>query len=143
MKIRHSYLLILLFVIITFIPNACTELGTDIQDRINDFAGGLNNSDRSTINANFDQAETKDLPSMSSAWWASNFPPPPDSDHQYRITLIDYSNPSDVVAAITGPPAFNSFTGVPVSAVFVMSKEGPDWFIEQLYLGGSSTPVIQ
>ena len=127
---------------LALVLDACSMLGTDIMDRINSFATGLNNSDRSTINANFDQALTMELPTMTAAWWTVNFPAPPDSNHQYSISLIDYSSPSNVVATISGPPAFSA-TASPVGAVFVMTKEGPDWFIEQLYLGGSSTPFIQ
>jgi hypothetical protein len=68
---------------------------------------------------------------------------PPDADQLYVASLIDYSNPSNVVATIMGPPAFTSDTGVPLNAVFVMSKEGADWYIQKLYLNGSSTPIIQ
>ncbi|HVP18916.1 MAG TPA: hypothetical protein VMU36_07950 [Spirochaetia bacterium] len=128
---------------IAVILDACTLLGTDIMDRINAFSTGLNNPDRSAINANFDQTRTQNLSSMTTAWWSTNFPVPPDTNHPYIITLIDYSNPSSVTAAIMGPPAFNGGTGLPINAVFVMSLEGPDWFIEKLYLNGSSTPIIQ
>jgi len=123
--------------------DACSLLGTDIMDRINSFATDLNNSDRSAINANFDQALTQDLPSMTAAWWSSNFPVPPDSNHLYSISLLDYSDPANVVATIMGPPAFNGGTESPINAVFVMSKEGADWYIEKLYLNGSATPIIQ
>ncbi len=121
----------------------CTFLGTDIHERIDLFIGGLNNSDRSAINSNFDQFQTQNLASMTTAWWDAFFPVPPDADHQYFVSLLDYSNPSNVVATIMGPPAFISGTGVPLNAVFVMSKEGSDWYIQKLYLNGSSTPIIQ
>ncbi len=129
--------------VLVLVLDACHLLGTDVMDRVNSFASGLNNPDRSSINANFDQTLTQDLPTMTATWWTANFPVPPDADHQYSVALLDYSNPSNVVATISGPPAFNSFSGMPVSAVFVMSAEGPDWFIEKLSLGGSSTPIIQ
>jgi hypothetical protein len=107
------------------------------------FMTTLNSSDRSTINSNFDQSLTTNLPTMDAAWWSANFPVPPDADHNYGITLLDYSDPANVVATIMGPPAFNSFTGAPRNAVLVMSKAGVDWFIERLYLDGSSIPLIQ
>ncbi len=122
---------------------SCTLLGTDVMDRINSFAAGLNNPDRSTINANFDQALTQNLSVMTTAWWGANFPVPPDTDHLYSIALLDYVDPSNVIATIAGPPAFNSSTGAAINAVFVMSKEGPDWFIQKLYLNGSAAPIIQ
>jgi len=121
----------------------CSFLGTDIQERINSFVSGLNNPDRSAINGNFDQSLTKDLPTMTETWWATFFPVPPDADHQYFISLLDYSNPANVTATIMGPPAFTNDAGVPLNAVFVMNKEGDDWYIEKMYLNGNSTPIIQ
>jgi hypothetical protein len=121
----------------------CNQLGVDIQDRLSMFVSELNATNRSTINAQFDQSLTQDLPLMTATWWNTNFPLPLDSDHLYGITLLDYSDPTNVVATISGPPAFNMDTGLPRNAVFVMSKEGIDWFIEQLYLDGSSTALIR
>ena len=106
-------------------------------------AATLSSLDRSTINANFDQSLTVDLSTMNAAWWSTNFPVPPSTDYNYGITLLDYSNPSNVVATIMGPPAFNSDTGIPRNAVFVMSREGLDWYIEQVYLDGSAVPIIK
>lgn len=143
MKIFRVSALVSASIVLALVVDACTLLGTDIMDRINSFASGLNNPDRSTINANFDQTLTQDLPSMTVAWWSSNFPVPPDANHLYAITLLDYSNPKNVVATIMGPPAFNSGSGVPVNAVFVMSQEGMNWFIEKISLNGSATPIIQ
>ena len=142
MKIRYVSLLIVLFAALAFILDACNLLDTDLMDRINLFANGLNSSDRSSINANFDPSLTQSLGAMNAAWWASNFPVPPDANHLYSISLIDYSNPANVTATITGPPAFNGGTGLAVNAVFVMSKEGENWFIEKLFLNGSTTPLI-
>jgi hypothetical protein len=130
----------ILLMTLVLILSACSMLGTDIMDRINMFASSLN-SDRSTINSNFDQGMTQLLPTMTTAWWAANFPPP-DANHLYSVALSDYADPSNVVATISGPPLFNGGTGLPVNAVFVMSREGADWFIEQLFLNGSSTPII-
>jgi hypothetical protein len=121
----------------------CGPFGLDIHDRISIFAAELNASDRSSLNSNFDPALTQNLPTMDATWWNTNFPAPPDTDHAYGITLLDYSDPANVVAAIRGPPAFNLNTGVPVNAVFVMSKTGADWFIERLYLNGSAVALIQ
>jgi hypothetical protein len=129
--------------LLVFALGSCGIAGVDIRDRLAMFATTLNSTDRSAINANFDQARTQYLPLMNSAFWNTNFPAPPDSDHLYGITLLDYSNPSQVVATIMGPPGFNLNTGVPRNAVFVMSKEGLDWFIQQLYLDGSSTALIK
>ena len=142
MKTRHVLLLIVLFASMALIFDACNLLNTDIMDRINMFANGLNNPDRSSINANFDSALTQNLAAMNTAWWAGNFPVPPDSNHLYAISLIDYSNPANVIATIAGPPSFNGATGLAVNAVFVMSKEGQDWFIEKLFLNGSASPLI-
>jgi hypothetical protein len=122
---------------------SCSELGIDIQDRLSMFVSLLNATDRSSINSQFDQSLTQDLPIMNAAWWNTSFPSPLDANHLYSLTLLDYSNPANVVATIMGPPAFNSDTGLPQNAVFVMSKEGIDWFIEQLYLDGSSTALIR
>jgi len=143
MKAQRILFLALLAGGLVLMLDACSLLGTDIMDRVNSFATDLNNSDRSSINANFDQTLTQDLPMMTPAWWSSNFPVPPDSNHLYSVSLLDYSNPANVVATIVGPPAFNGGTGLPVNAVFVMSKEAADWFIEKLYLNGSGTPVVQ
>ena len=143
MSVRRIFFLTFATAALAFILGSCSLLGTDMMGRVNTFAGGLNNPDRSTINANFDQGLTQNLSSMTTAWWAANFPVPPDANHLYSISLIDYSNPSNVVATIMGPPAFNSFTGLPINAVFVLSFEGTDWYIEKVYLNGSSTPIIQ
>jgi hypothetical protein len=117
--------------------------GIDVHDRVSLFINQLNAADRSTINAHFDQALTLNLPLMDSAWWNTNFPSPPDAAHLYSITLFDYSDPANVVAAITGPPAFNSNTGVPRNAVLVMSRAGTDVFIEKLFLDLSGTALIE
>jgi hypothetical protein len=121
----------------------CTPFGIDVHDRISLFAKVLNAEDRSTINEQFDQSATQNLSTMDATWWDINFPSPPDTDHAYSITLLDYSEPTAVVAVIRGPPAFNSNTGAPVNAVFAMTQEGSDWFIWQIYLNGNSTPLIQ
>lgn len=143
MKAPRILCLIVMSICIAVSLGTCTLLGTDIHERIDLFIAGLNNSDRSAINSNFDQSLTQNLPTMTPAWWGAFFPVPPDADHLYFASLIDYSNPSNVVATIMGPPAFTSDTGVPLNAVFVMSKEGADWYIQKLYLNGSSTPIIQ
>jgi hypothetical protein len=129
--------------LLVFVLGSCSIAGVDIRDRLAMFATTLNSTDRSAINSDFDQSRTQDLPLMNAAFWNTNFPPPPDSDHLYGITLLMYSDPTNVVATIMGPPAFNLYTGVPRNAVFVMSKEGLDWFIQQLYLDGSSTALIK
>jgi hypothetical protein len=121
----------------------CTPYGIDIHDRLSLFATVLNAADRSAINDQFDQSATQNLPAMDATWWDNNFPSPPDSDHAYSITLLDYSAPTGVVALIRGPPAFNSNTGAPVNAVFAMTQVGSDWFIWQVSLNGSSTPLIK
>jgi hypothetical protein len=120
----------------------CSPIGVDIYDRLSLFIVNLNAADRSTINSHFDQALTLDLPLMDAAWWTANFPSPPDGDHAYSITIYDYADPAGVHAVIMGPPAFNSYTGLPRNAVLVMSRVGTDWFIEQLYLDMSSTALI-
>lgn len=122
---------------------SCAIAGVDTHDRIALLAATLNSSDRSTINANFDQSLTVDLPTMNAAWWSANFPLPPSTDYNYGITLLDYSNPSNVIATIMGPPAFNSNTGIPRNAVLVMSREGLDWYIEQVYMDGSTVALIK
>jgi len=122
---------------------SCAIAGTDTHDRISAFVSTLNSSNRSAINANFDQALTANLPTMDATWWSTNFPLPPDSDHNYGITLLDYSDPANVVATFMGPPAFNANTGTPRNAVLVMSREGLDWFIEQMYLDGNAVPLIK
>ena len=122
---------------------SCAIAGIDTHDRLRMFVTTLNSADRSTINTNFDQSLTTSLPTMDAAFWSTNFPPPPDSDHLYGITLLDYSDPTNVVATIMGPPAFNGNTGAPRNAVLVMSREGLDWYVEQLYLDGSSTALIK
>ena len=82
------------------------------MDRVNSFASGLNNPDRSSINANFDQTLTQDLPTLTATWWTANFPGPAgNADHQYSVALLDYSNPSNVVATISGPPGFQLLLG--------------------------------
>ncbi len=124
--------------------DGCTPLtGIDIHDRLSLFINELNAADRSAINSHFDQALTQDLPLMDAAWWNANFPVPPDDAHAYAITLFDYVDPSNVVASIMGPPAFNSNTGLPRNAVFVMSREGADMFIQQLFLDLSSIALIR
>jgi hypothetical protein len=121
----------------------CSLLGVDIQDRLSLFMTTLNAADRSAINAQFDQSLTQNLPLMDATWWNTNFPSPPDTDHLYTITILDFSDPTNVIANIMGPPVFNSNTGTPRNAVLVMSKVGTDWFIQQLYLDLSATALIR
>lgn len=130
-------------VFLLLLLGGCSLLGIDIHDRISMFISALNAADRSTINAQFDQSLTQNLPLMDATWWNTNFPLPLDTDHLYSITLLDYSDPANVLASMMGPPAFNSNTAVPRNAVLVMSREGPDWFIEQLYFDMSSTALIR
>jgi len=132
-----------LIAFVVLLLGSCSIAGIDRHDRLAMFVRTLNSSDRSTINANFDQSLTANLPLMDAAWWSAYFPGPLDSDHSYGITLLDYSDPSNVVATIMGPPAFNLNNGYPRNAVLVMSREGLDWFIEQLYLDGSTTALIK
>jgi len=116
---------------------SCKIAGVDIHDRMEAFAVVLNAADRSAINSNFDQSLTQDLQGlpMDAAFWNANFPSPPDTDHQYTITLLDYADPANVSALIMGPPVFNSNTGTARTARFVMSRVGLDWFIRELDLG--------
>ncbi len=122
---------------------SCAMLGVDIRQRLEVFVTGLNAADRSTINANFDQALTQDLPTMDATFWSNNFPVPPDSDHLYAMTLLDYSDPANVTATLMGPQLFNGSTGLPRNVLLVLSREGIDWFIEQVYLDGSATALIK
>jgi hypothetical protein len=126
---------------LVFLLGSCAIAGIDTRDRLAVFVTTLNSTDRSTINSNFDQSLTANLPLMDAAWWSANFPGPTDSDHTYGITLLEYSDPANVVATIMGPPAFNLDSGYPRNAVLVMSREGLDWFIEKVYLDG--VPLIQ
>ena len=132
-----------LLIVLSAAAGGCKIAGVDIHDRMEAFAVVLNAADRSAVNANFDQSLTQDLPTMDATFWDNNFPSPPDTDHAYTITLLGYSDPSNVTAEIMGPQAFNTTTGIPRSAVFVMTREGLDWFIEQLYLDGSATALIK
>jgi hypothetical protein len=120
----------------------CSPFGIDVHDRLSTFVTVLNATDRSMINAQFDQALTANLATMDATWWNTNFPSPLDADHSYSITLLDYSDPTNVVATIMGPPAFSG-VGSPRNAVLVMSQAGADWFIEKLYLDGSAVALIQ
>ena len=122
--------------------SGCSLLGVDIQDRLFQFMSVLNAADRSAINAQFDQSLTQNLPLMDATWWNTNFPSPLDTDHLYTLTIFDFSDPTNVIASIMGPPAFNSNTGTPRNAVLGMSKAGNDWFIQQLYLDMSGTALI-
>ena len=119
----------------------CTPFGIDVHDRISLFAANLNAVDRSTINDQFDKPLVTMIATMNTAWWNTNFPPPPDPEHAYSVTLLDYVDPANVVATIMGPPLFNGLSGAPLNAVFVMSKEGADWLILKISLNG--TVVIQ
>jgi hypothetical protein len=119
----------------------CTPFGIDVHDRLSMFVTSLNAVDRSTINTQFDTPLVTMIPTLTTAWWNTNFPPPPDPEHAYSVTLLDYVDPANVVATIMGPPLFNGLSGAPLNAVFVMSKEGADWFILRVSLNG--TVVIQ
>jgi hypothetical protein len=129
--------------LLALLLGGCSLLGGDIRDRLDLFMTTLNAVDRSTINSQFDQALTTDLPTMDATWWGTNFPAPPDSDHLYGLTVFDFADPAKVTGTIMGPPSFNSNTGVPRNIVLTMSREGTDWFIEKVYLDGSATPLIK
>ncbi len=141
--LKRAFVLAIIVTSIVLLLGSCAIAGVDTRDRISLFVSTLNSSDRSTINVNFDQSLTADLPTMDATFWSTNFPIPPDSDHSYGITLLDYSDPTNVVATLMGPPAFNSNTGTPRNAALVMSREGLDWFIQQVYLDGSATALIK
>ena len=130
-------------VFLLILLGGCSLLGVDIQDRLYVFMNTLNAADRSALNAQFDQSLTQNLPLMNATWWNTNFPSPLDTDHLYALTILEFSDPTNVRASIMGPPAFNSNTAVPRNAVLVMSREGTDWFIQQLYLDMSSTALIR
>ena len=123
--------------------STCSPFGIDIHDRLSLFVTTLNAVDRSTINDHFDATVVAMIPTMDATWWNTNFPSPPDADHVYGITLLDYSDPANVVATLMGPPLFNLSLGTPRNAVLVMSREGADWLIARLYLDGSAVALIQ
>jgi predicted small secreted protein len=137
MKMRKTIAVVFLSACLMFMLNACNPLGIDISDRINAFIVELNSSDRSTISSQFDPSLSATLSAFS---WNTAFPVPLDADHQYAITLLDYSNPSNVTATMYGPPLFNAGTGQPLAAVFSMVKAGPDWYIESLTVGTVVVP---
>jgi len=133
----------LLLVLLAAAAASCKVAGVDVNDRMEAFAAALNAPDPTraayaSLNSNFDQALTQDLQGlpMDAAFWTTNFPAPPDADHSYTITLLSYSDPANVSALIMGPPVFNSNTGTARTARFVMSREGLDWVIRELDLGG-------
>ena len=136
-------LLVLPAAMLALILGGCSLLGGDIRGRLDLFATALNTADRSTINAQFDQAHTTDLPTMDAAWWNANFPVPPDSEHLYGLAVMDFADPSKVIGTLMGPPAFNSYTGTPRNIVLTMSRVGADWFIEKVYLDGSAVALIK
>jgi hypothetical protein len=139
----RSVLALLSAAVLALLLGGCSLLGGDIRERLDLFMTTLNAADRSTINSQFDQARTTDLPTMDATWWSTNFPAPPDADHPYALTVFDFADPSKVTGILMGPPAFNSNTGVPRNIVLTMSRVGSDWFIEKIYLDGSATPLIQ
>jgi hypothetical protein len=134
--------LVLPVALLALLLGGCT-MGGDIRERLDLFATALNAADRSTINTQFDQARTADLPTMDAAWWSANFPVPLDSDHLYGLTVLDFADPSKVTGMLMGPPAFNSYTGTPRNIVLTMSRVGSDWFIEQVFMDGSATALIK
>jgi hypothetical protein len=140
---RRAVLFILSAASLALTLASCSLLGGDLRDRLDLFMTTLNAADRSTINSQFDQARTTDLPTMDATWWSTNFPAPLDSTHLYGLTVFDFADPAKVTGTIMGPPAFNANTGVPRNIVLTMSRVGSDWLIEKVYLDGSATPLIK
>ena len=141
MRRKHILAAALIASLLLVLLGGCSQFGIDVHDRLSLFAANLNAVDRSTLNDQFDKPLVTMIATMNTAWWNTNFPPPPDPEHAYSVTLLDYVDPANVVATIMGPPLFNGFSAAPVNAVFVMSKEGADWFILKVSLNG--TVVIQ
>jgi hypothetical protein len=129
--------------ILALFLSGCEPQGVTIMDRLSAFGANLNKSDRTGIQLNFSKGDTQDYASISSAaWWTANgFPVPTDDTHIYSIVVIDYVDPDNVTATMYGAPGFNGTNPPIASAVFVMVKDGADWFIRGVSLDG--TVVIQ
>jgi hypothetical protein len=120
----------------------CSLLGVSIDDRLAKFQDDLNNPDRSGAYLEFDSSLTSYYTAVKKPeWWDIPFPIPAAGEQQYLITVSDESKSSKVTATISGPPTFSA-TG-PRDAVFVMSQENGDYFIEKIFLDGSTTATIK
>jgi hypothetical protein len=111
---------------------AC-NLPVTIEKRIELFVIDLN-GDRGLVYLNFKPVDPLDADAIKPAtFWDITFP---SGDAPYAIAGLDASDPSNVTGIMTGPspPAF--FGPSPIK--FVMVQEGLDWYIQELYLDGST-----
>jgi hypothetical protein len=128
-----------LIIIPAFFLTGCEPQGITIMDRLSSFGADLNKTDRTGIQQNFSESETADYAAISSAaWWTANGFPVTTDEYFYSIVVAEYEDESNVTATMYGPPTFNN-PGIPImSAVFVMVKEGADYYIREAHLTGSA-----
>ncbi len=114
-------------------------LGVSVTQRITQFQTDLNNADRTNIYLNFDSTKTTEYNAIKDPkYWDTPYPVPAAGDQKYAITITDDSDPSNVTATMAGPASFSA-SGSALSAVFVMSQEGFDYFIRTLDVSQGTT----
>jgi len=145
MKPKHIVAMIILGAAIVVFIMGCFLFGISINDRISQFQGDLNKTDRTNIYKNFHPTATKDYNAIKTpTFFDTLFPTAGLPTTQYTLTSIDSSNPSHVTAAISGPVGSIWYPG-PVNVYFVMEKDGNDWMIAQFYRSttSGSTAIVQ
>jgi hypothetical protein len=104
MKPRHIIALLLLGAAIVVFIVGCFLFGVSINDRLSQFIGDLNKTDRSGIFKNFHSTATTDYAAIRDQGYINTyFPTTGLAATQYTISGIDTSSPSRVTAAISGP----------------------------------------
>jgi hypothetical protein len=132
MKPKHIIAVIILGAILVLCFFGCFLIGVSIDDRLSQFIGDLNKTDRTSIYKNFHPTATTDYAAIRDQGYINTwFPTTGLPGTQYTITGIDSSKSSRVTAAISGPSGI--WTPSPVNVYFVMEKDGNDWMIAKIY----------
>ena len=128
MRVKTVILVIITSVILIFIFESCSLLGTTKEERIARFESDLNNN-RGYIYQNFLDSVTTDYDAIKNPilTWDVWFP---EGTENYEITITD-SSVDPVTATIDGPDIF----GGPMPIEFKMVKDDFfNWYIEELTL---------
>jgi hypothetical protein len=143
MKNMRAILLLVLAAMIAVLLASCDFMTTtSIMDRLAQFMTDLNLADKSNTYLNFDPTETEYYAAIrDSVFWDTPFPVPGAAEQKYSLESVDYVDPLNVTATMSGPPTFG--VGDPRPARFVMIKVGTDWMIHELWFIGDADATIR
>ena len=128
----------LLAAILVLAFGGCSLTGVSVEDRMAQFLDDLSNTDRGDIYLNFHPDLTADYEALRGGTflpdWETMFPTV--GYVPYSIPDLDASDPANVTGNISS--SWDAAWPGPKPIVFRMAKDGADWMIEELDLGGAN-----